>query len=133
MAYANSVTKQTYHYGNKVYWILTVTETGVTGSTDEWSYGGMPAIYQVLHVDCILTAGSGNATSVDPQLGDATNSNNIFENTTASASTSENLTAASGVALGASRTIYGRAKANGTTAGVTGKIVTRIGLVEGVR
>lgn len=132
MAYSYSTSKATYNMGGRVYWVLTVTELAVTGATDEYTLTGLPVVFQVINVSSTLTPGStGSATTVDPQLGDLTNTNNVFENTTAGATTNEYPSAAK--SSNAARSLFGRSKANGTIAGAgSPKIVTRIVLVEGL-
>lgn len=130
MAYAHADVKTTYRLGGRNYILVTITETGLTGITNEHHITGLPAICQVVSVVSTLTIGGGTATQVDPQLGDKTNSNNVFENTTPSAATREYPSAA--ISTSATQDLYWRAKCDGTT-GVNGGVVSRVVLVEGLK
>ena len=75
----------------------------------------------------MLVAGvGGTATTVDPELGIATTTKEVFENGAAAATTTNlNLSKAY-----TARTLFGRSGANGTTAGA-GSITTTITILEG--
>ena len=128
MAYAHSDVKKTWTYGGRKYIQVTVTETGLTGITNEHHIQQLPALFQVLAVTSVLTIGGGSATQVDPQLGDKTGSNDVFENTTPGTSTRELPTAAKSASAG--QDLFWRAKCDGTT-GVSGGVVSQIWLIEG--
>lgn len=127
MAYAQTSVVTKSLTGSHFHTKVVITETGVTGATDEWSVDNMVMIGTLVKVKSVLTAGAGSATSVDPQVGDEAGLNNIFENTTASASTSQYLASTAGVFALSNGTLYGRSKANGTA----DTIVTTIWITEG--
>jgi hypothetical protein len=132
MAYAQTSTVTRRRFGQRDAVIVTITETGVTGSTDDWSVNNLPAIGVLVKVSCNLTAGTGSATTVDPQVGDGNALNNIYENTTAAAFTKEYTGVTAGIFGLVDGTLYGRSKANGTVSGV-GTIVTTLWILEGSR
>ena len=129
MAYAAAITTTTKHAAGVQYLVLTITETGVTGATDEWS--AQVAVMGTLHYHkCKLTPGDGSATTVDPIVQEATgttSTDTVFANGAAAAVTrntpdNAHFHVASGV-------LFGRSAANGTS-GTTGNITTTIVLTS---
>jgi hypothetical protein len=131
MAYAATSTVTKTKRGGKTYWIISIVETGLVDTTNEYRITGLPEILQVVAVSSVLTVGGGTATQVDPQLGDLTNTNNVFENTTASASTNEYPTAA--ISSNLTGSMFWRAKCNGTTSGAGAGVKSRVVFVEGLK
>lgn len=126
MAYVATVTRSRQRRSGFVYHFITVAETGVVDGASEYTIDNLPKRGTIVEHRCTLTAGDGTATTVDPELGTATTTKEIFENAAA---------AAAPVNLNMSRaftatTLYGRSGANGNT-GTTGSIATVITIVEG--
>lgn len=124
MAYAAAYSAETLYIGGRRHLALVVTETGVTGNTHEWSHQGVKVGTLTFH-KCVLTAGDGSATTIDPQVGEATGTASVYENGAAAA-----LTRAAPDARYYAGTVYGKSMANGTT-GTTGTIVTTMIFAEG--
>ena len=131
MAYSFSATKANFRLNNRPYVVITITETGVTGATDEWSV--QTHSLGTLHVHkCTLTAGDGSATTIDPTVSEKTGTasvDSVFSNGSAAAS-------ARNTPIGAhyytpTGILYGRSGANGTT-GTTGSIVTVLYIEAGL-
>jgi hypothetical protein len=124
MPYAATIARDSTVIGGVAYVVVTVTETGNTGVGDEKEITGLPVIGTVVHVNSAMTLGAGSsATQIDPQLGEVTNSNAVWENTTAGTSMRETqLTKAYYSAAGS---LFWRAKADGTL-GTNGTIVSTI-------
>lgn len=124
MAYAASVTYSTQYVAGVPHVTVTVVETGVTASTDEYTIE--VGTHGTMHIHiCTLTAGDGSATTVDPDL---------FEISTTTAT--QRRVWQNGAAAAATRTtpsdahyytvdgkLRGHSGANGTT-GTTGNITT---------
>lgn len=125
MAYAAAVVRTSISLSGRQAWVLTITETGVTGATDEWS-AEVPLLGTLRLHTCILTQGNGTGTTIDPIVQEATGTAtvyNVMTNGTAAATTRNNsLVAHYYVANG---TIFGRSTCNGST-GTTGNIVTML-------
>ena len=131
MAYSSSITVTPYA-GQRKAWLLVVTETGHSTGSEEWSAtvatNGIPSQGRISMHMCVLTAGNGAATTVDPELGETIGSKLVYENGPAAATTN-NRAPATVYAL-QSGTLYGRSKPNGNT-GTTGTIVTSIVILDG--
>ena len=129
MAYAAVVSSHTTRRaGGRTFHIVAISETGVTGASNEWTLTGLPFVGTVVEVDVTLTAGNGTATTVDPEIGETTTGTEVFINGAAGASVHNDddnpfTTITDG-------TLYGRSGANGTT-GTTGSIATRLTIAEG--
>lgn len=114
-------------------WVITLTETEVADANSAWTFdlaaNNIPALGRVTNHQCVLTAGiGGTATTVDPRLGSAIGGSDILDNGTAAASTYQDVNARY---LLVGQTLYGSSRANGSTAGATGKVVTTFVLIEG--
>tara|TARA_R110000868_G_scaffold1698_3_gene13693 strand:+ start:4057 stop:4458 length:402 start_codon:yes stop_codon:yes gene_type:complete len=125
MAYAASVTIARKVRAGTAQTILTILETGVTGSTNEWS--AEVSTTGTLHYHkCTLVQGDGSGTTVDPIVQEATGTTStdaVFVNGAAAGVTrntpdNAHYHVASGV-------LFGRSTCNGTT-GTTGSITTVI-------
>ena len=127
MPYAATVTRTRRSARQTRVWTYTVTETGVTLATDEFSIEA-PRHGRVESYRSVLTPGDGTATTVDPELGTATTTKDIYEHGAAAATASNQAVATRYDATVS--TLYGRSGANGTT-GTTGNIVTTIVISEG--
>ncbi len=128
MAYSPTVTTEDRVIRGRLHRVTTVVERGVTGASDEWTCEGPPSGIGTLtiHVCTLATGGSGvTATTVDPQMGEATGASSIWANASATSSTRN---APDARFLG--WTLYGRSGANGDI-GSTGTITTRIVWTEG--
>jgi hypothetical protein len=128
MAYAATIAKVRLTVGNREHLIVTVTETGVTGATDETTLPDLPRIGHVTEVDAVLTAGGGSATTIDTRIGESTTAADVLDNGTPAAtihdtSNGRRYTKTDGK-------LYLSSRANGTTTGV-GNIVTRITIALG--
>lgn len=129
MPYAATVTVRERLIQGERYFDISITETGNTGTSDEAEITGIPTLGTVTHVDTTLTTGSGStATQVDPQIGEATNSNSVYENATAGTTALSGTIAKTYVATG--NKLYWRAKANGTL-GTGGQVVSRVTIKAG--
>ena len=127
MAYASTVTRTRSRQGRQKLHIITVVETGVVDAASEFTVDNLPQRGTIVEHRAVLVAGvGGTATTVDPELGIATTTKEIFENGTAAATTT-NLNLSKGYTA---RTLFGRSGANGTTAGA-GSITTTITVLEG--
>ena len=128
MAYASTVTRTRARVAGKVYHKIVVAETGVTLATNEYTLTGLPLRGTVVEHRCVLaTGGAGiTATVVDPELGAATTTKELFENGTAAATTT-NLNLSKGFN---GPTLYGRSGSDGNI-GSTGTITTTITIMEG--
>lgn len=128
MAYVATKTASEIIEEGRRYTIYTVVETGVTLTTHEYTID-VPRVGTVTHVSSVLTAGNGNATTIDPQIGEATGtgSASVYENGAAAASVRADPDARY---YTASQTLYCRSVANGTT-GTTGNITTTIVVAAG--
>jgi hypothetical protein len=107
--------------------VYTVTETGITGSSDEWSISDVPVCGRVTEIDAVLTKDTGTVTTIDPRIGETTGGAEVFDNGSAGTSihdTSDHRFTAT------SRTLYGGARANGTLTG-TSTVVTRVTVLAG--
>lgn len=129
MAYDATVTLTQYQIAGQAYTKVTITETGNTGTSDEKEITGLPPLGVVTHVKSTLaTGGSGvTATQVDPQLGEVTNSNAVWENTSAGTGPREGNLSKNYVSSGS---LFWRAKADGNI-GSTGTIVSTIVIKHG--
>lgn len=126
MAHVATVTRTRQRRSGYVYHFITVVETGVVDGTSEYTIDNLPKRGTIVEHRCVLTAGDGTATTVDPEVGTATTTKEIFENGAAGAST-VNVNIAKGFTA---NVLYARSGANGNT-GTTGLITTNITLVEG--
>ena len=126
MAYAAPVTRTEARLGGRLYIKLVIVETGVTAAGDEFTLDSLPLRGTIVEHRSVLTAGDGTATTVDPELGAATTTKEIFENGAAAAAPT-NLNLSKGFT---GPTLYGRSGANGNT-GTTGLITTTITIMEG--
>jgi hypothetical protein len=132
MPYASAVTVTPLVHNGRRHWLVTVTETAVALSTNEWTvtletYGPPVAGWVTLH-QCVLTAGvGGTGTTIDPRLGRSTGAYDIFDNGTPAASTYQGVNVRYLLTGG---TLYGSSRCDGTTAGA-GSIVTKFVIMEG--
>lgn len=131
MAYAAAETRTEARLGGSLYLKIVIVETGVTAATDEYTMTSLPLRGTVVEHRCVLaTGGAGiTATTVDPELGAATTTKEIFENGAAAASPT-NLNLSKGFT---GPTLYGRSGAGGGggNIGSTGTITTTITIMEG--
>lgn len=115
--------------GGRRHYLVTVTETGVTGATDEWSFTlasqQLPRVCVVRSVSCVLTAGGGGATSVDPEAGMVTSGTDVYSN--GAAAPTVIFVPAVGQIWPHSATLYGQSNADGTA----DTIVTKLLIAEG--
>lgn len=126
MAHVATVTRTRKRLSGFRYHFITVVETGVVDATSEYTIDNLPKRGTICEHRCALTAGDGTATTVDPELGIATTTKEIFENAAAAVAPANlNMSRAF-----TANTLYGRSGANGNT-GTTGSITTVITLVEG--
>jgi len=102
-----------------------VTESGVTGATDEYTLT-VPEIGRVVGITAVGTFTAGTATSIDPQLGETSGGTEVWQNGTAAAAVRDR-TVRPYVAT--ANTLYGRSGANGTI--TTGSVVTTIYIAVG--
>lgn len=125
MAYAGTFTTRAFHLpGGEEYLVVSITETGNTGVGDELELTGMPYIGTVTEVYCTLTTGAGaSATQVDPQIGEDTNTNTVYEN--ASAGTAPHSGSLQKYYTVLDGSLWWRAKANGTL-GTNGTVVSQV-------
>lgn len=104
--------------------VLTISETGVTGSSDEKEITDLPIVGTVTDIECDLAAGAGSATSVDPRIGEAAGGAEVFDNGTPGDpvrdQTNRRYTSTG-------RNLYWSARANGTADTIT----TKLTIVEG--
>jgi hypothetical protein len=129
MAYAATITSVRKIIEGIRYWIFTITETGNTGVGDEADIEGVPTVGTVTHVQSTVTLGGGaTATQADPQIGEATNSNSVYENATAGLTPDSGSIGKTFVAT--DNTLTWRAKADGTL-GTGGTIVSKVVIREG--
>lgn len=128
MAYDYTVTESRARVGGKVYHKRVIVETGVTLGTHEYTLPALPMRGTVVeHRAVLATGGAGiTATVVDPELGTATGTKEIFENGAAAATTT-NLNLSKGFN---GPTLYGRSGSDGNI-GSTGTITTTITIMEG--
>lgn len=124
-----TVTDAGTHRGRKHY-LLTVTETGVTGNTDEWSVAlasfDLPRVGTVKAVSCVI--GGGAATTVDPQAGMVATGTDVYVNGSAGSPVFYAPPAsAPAIIWPHAATLYGQSKANNTAT----SIVTKILIAEG--
>lgn len=129
MAYAAAITvaAQGTAAGRR-YVVLSVVETGITTNAHEWSTALPFPVATVTKIKSVLTAGDGNGTTVDPRLGEATTTVDVFDNGTPAATVTDTTNRRLTVPTG---TLYGGARCDGTT-GTTGNVTTTITIVEGV-
>lgn len=129
MPYASTITTARREVHGEWYTVVTITETGNTGTSDEAQITGIPAIGTVTKVLTTLTLGSGaTATQVDPQIGERTGTATVYENATAGTAPVSGTLAA--VYYAAANVLYWRAKADGTL-GTGGQIVSVIVIKDG--
>ena len=106
------------------HYLVTVVETGVTGSTNEWSFtlasAGLPRVAMVKAVE--VTFSGGSATNVDPEAGTYASGANVYSNGSASASPCH-FNPTSGIIWPSSATLYGQSNADGTATTVTTKLL----------
>ena len=102
-----------------------VTETGITGATDEYTLS-VPEIGRVVGITAVGTFTAGTATSIDPRLGETSGGVEVWENGTAAASVRDR-TVRPYVAT--ANALYGRSGANGTI--TTGGVVTTVYIAVG--
>lgn len=128
MAYAAAETRTEARLGGRLYLKIVIVETGVTVATNEYTLTSLPLRGTMVEHRCVLaTGGAGiTATAVDPELGAATTTKEIFENGAAAASTT-NLNQSKGFT---GPTLYGRSGSDGNI-GSTGTITTTITIMEG--
>ena len=135
MAYAATVELSEIQAGGEAYTVVTVTETGVTGATDETQIDNLPQLGTVTEVHSTLTAGGGTATTVQPRLGEIAGGNSVYAAGSAAAySHSGTLSKVySDIDTGSkfrSGRLYWSARANGTTTG-SGQVVSQIVIKHG--
>ena len=127
-AYSAAVTAKA-KLGGRWHYYVTVTETAVTGNTDEWQIDldslGITALGTVKLVSASFSGGS--ASLLDPQAGEAAGAVNIYENGSAAAAPRFEPSSGKYAAVVAG-IIYGQSKANGTATTIT----TRLTIVEGL-
>ena len=132
MAYAATVTVTQYQFAGRNACKLVIVETGHSTGNEGWTAtvaaNGIPALARITMHQCILTAGDGAATTVDPELGETSGTKLVYENGAAGATTN-NRAPATVYAL-PSGTLYGYSKPNGNT-GTTGIVTTTLTLLEG--
>jgi hypothetical protein len=125
MAYSfGTPTKQTVTAGDRVFTVVTVSETGITGASDEWSVSGLPLVGTVTEVDHVLTPGAGTASTSDPRISETTGNADVFDNGTPAASIRDTSNHRFTVLDGK---LYGSARANGSA----DSAVTRITIAHG--
>ncbi len=127
MAYAFTASVAKYRIASRLYYLYTIIETGITAGTDEFTIENLPFRGTILQHKSVLAAGTGNATTVDPELGEATTTKEVFENGAAGAAP-VNMNLAKGYSA---TKLFGRSQANGTVSGANGKVTTTITIVEG--
>jgi hypothetical protein len=123
MAFAATVVVEPLQVAGEAYVRVTITETGNTGTTNEKEITGLPEVGELTYVSSVLTIDGGTATEIDPQLGEVTNSNAVWENTTASTSAREAALAKRYVTSGS---LFWRSKCNGTVGAAGGVVSTLI-------
>lgn len=131
MAYAFAVTTPTrVQVQNRYHWLITITETGITGASDEWTINlssyKIPQVGRVTNHQCVLATSGGTASAVDPRLGSVSTGTDLLDNGTAAASTYQDANARYLLTAG---TLYGSSRANGTV--TSGTITTKLVLLEG--
>lgn len=125
MAYEATATVAERQIAGEAYVVVTLVETGVTGATDEKEITGLPSVGTVTYVKSTLAAGGGTATTVDPQLGESANTDNVWACASAAATAREaNLDARY---HSAGRSLFWQSNANGTADTVTSVIVIKAG------
>ncbi len=129
MAYSFSATVAAVGvYRGRQHYLVTVTESDVAGSSDEWSITlasyDLPRVGVVKVVECTFTGGS--ATTVDPEAGMHAGGSDVYANGTAGASPLH-FHPATGLIWPDSGTLYGQSKANGAAT----TIVTKLLVAEG--
>ena len=132
MAYASTSTVVRRYIAGRYQWTVTITETEVADANSAWTLDlaayNILALGRVTNHQCVLTVGTGNASTVDPRLGTIAGGTDILDNGTAAASVYQDANARY---LLVGQVLYGSSRANGTTAGATGKIVTTFVMLEG--
>lgn len=123
MPFAATVVVADRQIAGEAYVVVTITETGNTATSDEKELTGLPEIGEIVYVRSTLTIDGGTATEIDPQLGEVTNSNAVWENTTAGTSMREATLAKRYYSSG--RSLFWRSKCNGTV-GAAGGVVSTI-------
>lgn len=124
MAFDATVTVEPLQIAGEAYVRVTITETGNTGTTNEKELTGLPKVGELTYVRSALTIDGGTATEIDPQLGEVTNSNAVWENTTAGTSAREAALAKRYVS--ASGSLFWRSKCNGSVGAAGGVVSTLI-------
>lgn len=123
MAYAGAFTVSPFSTREADYLIVTITETGNTGVGDELELTGLPRLGTVTMVYTAMTTGAGaTATQIDPQIGELTNTNTVYENATAGTSAHSGTVSKVYATAGS---LFWRAKANGTL-GANGTVVSTV-------
>jgi hypothetical protein len=128
MAFAATVDVNEVQIGGVPYVIVTITETGNTGTSNEKELTGLPELGEITYVKSTLTIDGGTATQIDPQLGEVTNSDAVWANTTAGTSMREAALAKRYVSSG--RSLFWRSQCNGTV-GAAGGVVSTIVIKAG--
>jgi hypothetical protein len=125
MAYAATFTVSERQINGEAYAVVALTETGVTGATDEKEITGLPALGTVVYVKSVLAAGGGTATTVDPQLGETTNTDTVWAGAAAAATVREADLDKRYYSSG--RSLFWQSNANGTADTITSTIVIKAG------
>lgn len=129
MPYAASVTVTPYGVpnGRRAY-TVTVAETGITGSTDEWTVTltdhDLPRVGRIVAVDVVKD--SGAFTACQPRAGSATGLSDIYD-AGSSAAAPRRFHPSAGIVWPNSGTIVGCTAANSTGAATTTFLI-----VEGI-
>ena len=126
MAYAAVVTYENRTVGGKKLSIVTVVETGLTTNAHEYSFTAFRVGTVIFH-RAVFTAGTGDGTTVDPQLQEAASGTAIWANGAAAAAP-RNLPDA--LLFASASVLYGRSVSNNTNGG-TASITTTIIMQEG--
>lgn len=129
MAYSSTVTKtKEWGVGGRKLVAYTIVESGVTGSSNEWTITGAPPFGEVLLTETAFSAGfAGSATTVQPRLGETTTGTEIYS-AGAGAASDRSVTTRRYYLSGG--TFYGSSRANGTV--TSGTITTYVVIGEGV-
>jgi hypothetical protein len=129
MAYATTVTSLNVVLSGRPAVVVTIVETGVTGSTNEWS-AEVPMMGTLHLHKCTLSPGTGTASTIDPIVQEATGTASVdcvFANGVAALTTrNDAIRAHYHVGTGL---LYGRSAANGTTTGAGN--ITTVMIIQG--
>lgn len=123
MPYAATATIEHHQINGEGYVYLTISETGVTGATDEKEIVGLPEIGEITYVSSALTAGAGTATTIQPQSGEVAGSSAVWSAAAAGATVREAALAKRFVG----GTLFWQSNANGTADAVTSTVIIKFG------